>query len=300
MRNTDQGERTLGEAKRRAAARKLEYATVDQRLRRLGIDTAQFGFYDQPAFLAEERSNGEFLDQYAIWVKSRPRTAEYDERAREIVPRLAEFLAELFERENMHRSCVHASSMMQRILDRLGVWSFGLKGSMIMEVEFENLWRGQCMCDTPDFAGAELGHAWVVAPPFEIVDPTIRLQNPPGDAMNTYTPSIVAVENTSLTRPTIDDVVGAELRASYAQREGRIDMQLHHRLVPQLKEFSRNFPSREVRIEELKLRYVPAGVRISDVVLEEINGAGDRLTGAQVWNDYIAPAFSEHIVLGEN
>ncbi|WP_209427605.1 hypothetical protein [Pararhodobacter sp. SW119] len=288
----------MGEAKRRAAARKLEHATVDQRLRRLGIDTAKFGFYDQPAFLAEERHNGEFLDQYAIWVKSRPRTAEYDERVRDIVPRLAELLADLFERRNMHRSCVHASSMMQRILDRLGVWSYGLKGSMIMEVECEDLWRGQCMCDTSDFAGAELGHAWVVAPPFEILDPTIRLQNPPGDAMNRFTPPIVVVEGASLIRPTIDDVIGAELRELYAQSEGRTDEQLHHRLIPHLKEFGRNFPSREVKIEELTLRYVPAGVRISDVVLEEINGAGDQLTGAQVWNDYVAPTFSKYIVLG--
>ncbi|MFX4925973.1 hypothetical protein ABTC31_20530, partial [Acinetobacter baumannii] len=75
-----------------------------------------------------------FLDQYALWVQSRPRTTEYDERVRAIVPRLAEFLADLFERESMQRSCVHVSSMMQRILDRLGVWSFGLKGSMIAEV----------------------------------------------------------------------------------------------------------------------------------------------------------------------
>src|SRR5436305_482021 len=86
--------------------------------------------------------------------------AEYDARVRAIVPRLAEFLADLFEREDMQRSCVHVSSMMQRILDRLGVWSFGLKGSMIAEVASEDLWRGQSMCDLSDFPGAELGHAW--------------------------------------------------------------------------------------------------------------------------------------------
>lgn len=111
----------MGQAKQRAAARAGVHAEIDARLRGLGIDTTQFGFFDQPAFAAEEGRDGTFLDQYALWVQSRPRTAEYDERVRAIVPRLAEFLADLFEREDMQRSCVHVSSMMQRILDRLGV-----------------------------------------------------------------------------------------------------------------------------------------------------------------------------------
>lgn len=288
----------MGEAKRRGEARASVHSTVDERLRRVGIDPSQFGFYDQPAFMAEERRDGQFLEQYALWVQSRPRSTDYDERVRTIVPRLAEFLADLFEREEVQRSCVHVSSMMPRILDRLGVWSFGLKGSLIMEVASEDFWRGQSMCDIPDFPGAELGHAWVVAPPFIIVDSTIRLQNPTGDPMNAFIPPIVTVEDAPLIRPTVDDVVSAELRADYARREGRVDSQLHHRLVPQLREFSREFPSREVRHGDLTLRYVPSGVRVSDVPLEEINGAGDRLSGDEVWNDHVAPAFSEFVVSG--
>ncbi|WGR61471.1 hypothetical protein E3U26_12555 [Paracoccus ferrooxidans] len=186
--------------------------------------------------------------------------------------------------------------MMQRILDRLGVWSFGLKGSMIAEVAREELWRGQSMCDIPDFLGAELGHAWVVAPPFVIVDGTIRLQNPAGDPMNAFLPPIVTIEDAPLVTPKVEDVVSAQLRAHYAQNEGRLDNQIHHRLVPQLKVFSRDFPSREVRFGDLALRYVPAGVRISDVKLEEINGNGNKLTGAEVWNDHVLPAFSSYTV----
>lgn len=288
----------MGEAKRRAAARASAHASIDARLRQVGIDTKQFGFYDQPAFVAEESRNGEFLDQYALWVQSRPRTADYDQRVRDVVPRLAEYLADLFEREGMQRSCVHASSMMQRILDRLGIWSFGLKGSMIAEVAREKLWRGQSMCDTSDFPDAELGHAWVAAPPFEIIDPTIRLQNPVGDPMNAFTPPIVAVEDAQLIKPTLEDVVGADLRTQIARDEGRFDSQLHHRLVPQLREFGREFPSREIRFGDLTLRYVPAAVRISDVGLEDINGAGERLTGAEVWNDHVAPAFAAFVVSG--
>lgn len=286
----------MGEAKRRAAARASAHDRVDRLLRGVGVDTGRFGFYDQPAFIEQERRDGQFLERYAEWVQSRPRTEEYVRRVREVVPRLATFLANLFESEDMQRSCVHASSMMPRILDRLGVWSFGLKGSMVMEVAEEELWRGQSMCDVEAFPGAELGHAWIVAPPYVVIDPTIRLQNPPGDPMNAYLPPVVAVEDAPTVRPTVDDVVSSEVRAHYAMREGRADERLHHRLAPQLARFGGEFPAREVRFGPLSLRYVPAGVRVSDVGLEEINGAGDRLTGAEVWNEHVLPAFGEYLV----
>lgn len=285
----------MGEAKRRRAA-VSDHARIDGQLRQLGIDTTRFGFYDQRPFLDAESRDANFLEQYALWVQTRPRSAEYEARVRSIVPHLAEFLADLFENADMRRSCVHVSSMMPRILDRLGVWSFGLKGSMIAEVARNDLWRGQPMCDIPDFDGAELGHAWVVAPPFLVVDGTIRLQNPVGDPMNAFVPPIVAVEDAPLIKPTVDDVVSAELQERYRQPDGRLDTQLHHRLAPQLKAFGNAFPSREVRFGDLTLRYVPVAVRVSDVGLEEINGASERLKGAEVWNDYVRPSFSTYII----
>jgi hypothetical protein len=182
--------------------------------------------------------------------------------------------------------------MMPRILDRLGIWSFGLKGSLTMEVPAREIWRGQALIDEPDFNGAELGHAWVVAPPFEIVDPTIRLQNPPGDEICEYIPQVVAIDTARRVRPSVTDIVAAEIRARYAVIEGSEDPQLHYRLNPSLREFSRNFPTLETTVGELTLRYVPAGVRASDVGLEEINKAGRGLNGREVW-EIVRSEFAE-------
>ena len=153
-----------------------------------------------------------------------------------------------------------------------------------MEVPAHEIWRGLAVIDVPAFAGAELGHAWVAAPPFKIVDPTVRLQNPPGDAICQFVPPFVAVEDTAqVGKPSVTDVVSAEVRAHYALREGREDSQLHYRLNPPLRDFGRNFPTLETTVEELILRYVPAGVRLSDVPLEQINGGGRGLSGREVW-----------------
>jgi hypothetical protein len=275
----------MGEARRRKNSAGIEHAELDRRLRDVGIDTSQFGFYDQPAFLTQEARDPAFLETYAVWVQTRPFSPDYAQRVRSVVPRLAEVLAGLFEANDMQRSCVAASSMMPPILDRLGIWSFGLKGSLTMEVPARHIWRCQALIDVADFPGAELGHAWVAAPPFRIVDPTIGLQNPPGDAICGYIPPFVAVEDDArVVKPSVTDVVGAEIRAHHALMEGRQDPQLHHRLNPSLRNFSRSFPALETTVGELTLRYVPAGVRLSDVTLEQINSGGDRgLSGREVW-----------------
>lgn len=286
----------MGAAKRLEQAKKQQHAALDRHLNDLGVKTDLLGFYDQPAFTSQELLEPSFLEKYAIWVLSRPRTSEYDARTREIVPQVTKFLADLFEHENMQRSCVHFSSMMARILDRFGVWSFALHGSMTMAVPKANLWRGMALCDERDFPNAELGHAWVVAPPYLIVDGTIRLQNRAGDPIADFIPSIVAVEHAKETLPRVEDVVSPRVRFQIAQDGGSFDSQLHHALIPELKNFGRKFRSLEFTVNDLTLRYVPTAVRVSDVSLEEINSEGDYLTGAEVWNDHIYPVFAHYIL----
>lgn len=289
----------MGEARKRAVSQSSRHKAIDNRLRELGIETSQFGFYDHPNFMAEESHDPQFLQQYADWVQSRPRALDYDQRVRSVVPQLAKILADTFEQEGMQRCCVHASSMMPRILDRLGVWSFGLKGSLIMEAPAEDLRRAQCICDYQDFANAEVGHAWVVAPPFLIVDSTAHLQNPSDDPINDFIPSTIAVEDARKFSAKVDDIVSDRVRARHAQQEGRWDSKLHERLLPGLREFNRSFPSHEVRYDNLTLRYVPVGVAISDVPLDQINTVGEGPSGEDVWNEHVVPALGNFIMKQE-
>lgn len=286
----------MGEAKQRAAS-VLDHAAIDARLRELGIDTAQFGFYDQPAFMAQELRDGAFLGEYANWVASRPRTDDYDARVRAVVPKLASFVADLLKGRDMRGSCVHASSMLPPMLERMGIWSFGLKGALTMEVPSRGIWRGLATCDHRAFENAELGHSWVMAPPFFIVDSTVKLQNLPNDPISEFMPKFVASEGGEIVAPGLKDIVSASVIAEAARYEGRADPQLHHRLEPELRGFGRIFPAREVHVDELVLRYVPIGARMSDVPLEEINAdGGPGLTGAEAWDEHVAPAFNGFLV----
>lgn len=192
----------------------------------------------------------------------------------------------------MKGSCIVASTVLPRMLDRLGVWSYGVLGSTTIEVPSRGIWRGLSRQDRIDFEGAELGHAWIVAPPFVVLDPTMSLQRWHGDEIAGYIPEVLAVDRGfKATRPRVNDIVAASIRHQFALREGREDSNLHHRLEPDLKRFGKTFPGLEVELEELRLRYIPQGVRVSDVPLEQINCLGDAGTsGREIWES-IAPHF---------
>jgi hypothetical protein len=151
----------MGEAKRRKAKAIQGFEGLDAYLRGLGIDTSQFGFYDQDAFTEAERKEPEFLENYAQWVALRPRDEAYNRHARDVVGCLSDRLAQSLKADAFDGGCVAAAGMMTRMLDRLGVWSFGVVGSIILEVESRDLWRGLQIADIPDFPGAALGHSWV-------------------------------------------------------------------------------------------------------------------------------------------
>ncbi len=283
----------MGEAKRRRPRNNRRFECIDQELINLGVDTSQWGFYDQPKFLAEESRDHNFLEKYAEWVNLRPFNDAYAEHVRGTVPRLTKLVHSEFVEHGFEGGCVAASGMISRILDRLGVWSFAVAGSLTLEVDGGRIRRMLHSVDEPDFAGAALGHAWVVAPPYQIMDATISLQHWAADEMGRHLPEfILAAKEARKIRPTVGDVVSDKIRAQAAVA-GYPDSDLHYRLEPRLRAFGAIFPAFEVSRGQLILHYVPVAIRQTDVPLEQINDEGDRGRPAiEFWREKIIPEFN--------
>jgi len=156
----------MGDAKRRAQQKQGEFARLDAAFRAAGIETSAFGFYDDPAFLVREQSDPTFLETYARWVQACPLDAAYEAHAREVVPKLALLVADALVEDDLQGGCVVAYSLISRALDRLGVWSFGVQGSVNLSIDGTDWSRHLHTVDELDFPGGILGHAWAVAPPF--------------------------------------------------------------------------------------------------------------------------------------
>lgn len=193
---------------------KNEFKKIDDQFKNLGIDTSKFEFFDQPNFLQEEQLNPEILNNYAHWVNTRPRSPAYENHVRAVVPEVCKIIQTSFQNDGFTASCVAASSMICRILDRLGVWSYAVAGSTVFKVKDSSIERFLWTIDKPDFPNAFLGHAWVCAPPFLVVDATVSLQNwPKRDKIIPYLSNILMFEKGVIVNPTASDVISAEIRS---------------------------------------------------------------------------------------
>jgi hypothetical protein len=139
------------------------------------IDFSNPGFYDLPQFVAVERTDNNFLDRYAEYVDRRVYSPEYLDRVRNLVPRLGRFVYDNLRLEGRLGACIDVSGMFCRILDKEGIWSYGVGGGV--SVEFPS--NSGILPTYFGVIGGEsniAAHMWSRIPPFAAVDLTLSAQ----------------------------------------------------------------------------------------------------------------------------
>ncbi len=296
----------MGEAKRGRQGRTTSQliTRVERKLRGLGVDVNAFGYYDQPAFVALERIDPLALELYSTWVINRTRDASYDNHARQTVPRLAAIVEHRLASESGLGACVNVATMMARMLDRLGVWSFAVRGSLTIEIPscLEAGRRYFQECDLPDHKDNMTGHGWLVAPPFVVVDPTLKHQKwvELHPSIAKLLPQVVAAEDGEFIRPRWDDVVSDSLIQMYSVPRSALNADLPYRFKPDLARIEKSLPGRDVRIGDLSLRYIAGAVTVSDVPLQEmawVSPASPKLRPIHIWEEDVEPALRSAITI---
>jgi hypothetical protein len=188
---------------------------LEAEFERLGINYQEPGFYDTPAFLAVEQMNPQFLSYYAEYVDRRTLTAEYVNRVRELVPRLAQFVFERLRSDGRLGACVDISGMLCRMLDLEGVWAYSVGGGVT--VRFPRRTRLDpshfgMLGGTSSTPGAEsaAGHMWIRVPPYQVLDITLAAQPmPPERAL--HLTDIVLAERSRPKTATVEQLVDQDL-----------------------------------------------------------------------------------------
>ena len=91
---------------------------------RLGIDFRNPAFCETPAFLAAEQRNPRLLVKYAQYVNTLNFTLEYSQRAQTVVAETADFLYAELAADGRRGACIDISQMLQRFLERQGIWVY--------------------------------------------------------------------------------------------------------------------------------------------------------------------------------
>ncbi len=134
------------------------------------------------------------------------------------------------------------------------------------------------------------GHGWLVAPPFVVVDPTLKHQKwiDLDPAISGLLPHFVAAEGGAVIRPRWDDVVSDSLIEKYNVPKSELNSDLPYQFKPDLRRFEKGLPGRDVRIDGLSLRYIAGAVTVSDRPLEEmpsVSPASPTLKPMDIWDE---------------
>ncbi|HBL93780.1 MAG TPA: hypothetical protein DHV57_15435 [Hyphomonas sp.] len=250
-----------------------------------GIPTTDIGFYNHPGFLAAEREDVTFLEHYGAWVRARPRDPDYEDHVRAIVPKMAAVLAEEILRDGQLGVCIDAAMMLSKMLEEQGIWNYAAKGALSIGAPGLSSPTHFWLYDTEPAAG----HAWIVAPPFEIVDVALKSQ-PYQRGEASYLPAALVSEAGRPIKPEAHEYVSAEIIAREYARRGTISRDLHFQIAPALKTVTSRFPSWEVSAGKATLRYAVGGVTLSD-------GATVYDITSRTWNGRSAGELYDHIVL---
>lgn len=228
------------------------------------------GSYDDAWFLQWEREDpaGAPLE-YARHVLTRARSVAEDERTRIAVAAVSRTITTAPEILAMPGQCAKIAMVGVRLLESMGVWCFGVKGSM------ESIFSPQTRLDSAyfwthdlkDFPGAMTGHMWIVAPPFHVVDLSIRLQR------------WQSREAEHLPDAVLDDV--ASVRSPVPHLFGSDRIRPRPRRIEDMgasyEQLWSVCPTRVVQIPSAKITYQPDGIQlpleaIDDVKLPSLHG----------------------------
>jgi hypothetical protein len=263
------------------------FQRVAQTFRDAGIKTDKPGFYDDPRFLAiETGGRPEFLFEYGRFVCWRDYNQPYLDRAEKIIRIVAEEVHRGLVIQNLQGACVVTTMILQRILDRHGVWSCIVKGGVrlsVLDSDIEPF--TMCPIDLPAPPGKQNIHSWIFAPPFTVVDLTVGMQGhePP---LSLMVPKIVLAKTTT---PTVADTLNliSPQALQIARERGYSASEVIAQELPiYTHTISKEFSPFVITEGRALIKYVPTGFGGSDGDLPKINGY--TVNGKSAWQFYNA------------
>ena len=209
------------------------------------------------------------MKSYADFVHTLLLPDEYLERSRIIVQNTADFIFNELVADGRRGACIDISGLVLRFLERQDIWCYvvcgGVRvefppGSRIVTKYFYPLMHHENRAFT--------GHAWIFAPPFQIVDLSISRQ-PYSSNERRYFHGYTIVENPD---PPIAPIGALDLM------EGELveDFQQRHRRLPTMddiadvRELIGEYPPLCLTKDDLNFTYMPIKFSAPDLPLEKM------------------------------
>tara|TARA_R110001592_G_scaffold82307_7_gene243783 strand:- start:14802 stop:15611 length:810 start_codon:yes stop_codon:yes gene_type:complete len=231
-----------------------------------GIPVDKPDFYDHPNFILAERNDPSYLNNYAAFVAAKKYSEDYLSNARRVITNTANILHHHLLANGREGACVDMTGIFARILENEGIWCAGIKGSCTIEFpsnsgeENTHFWS----VDHGDF---KAGHSWLFAPPFNIVDITLRKQDYSGNKKH-YIPDMILEDSGIDSNPEIEDIISpsaiTELQMHKVPRKNYFNAVAQEMLTIQ-----KTYPTLITKGKlDTKIKYCPVAIHASEEPLE--------------------------------
>lgn len=263
-------------------------AQIEKHFADLNISTDKPGFYNKPNFISVETAEPIFLNNYARFIDCREYSQDYldyaERRIREIVTALHPEVL-----EGPKGACMSGSSVLMKILEREGIWCYQLKGTLTISFPVQSRLPTQHFYSVvaPGESGQiPAAHSWLVAPPYKVVDITVKHQGYSDPAMLEYLPDVI-LEKTSNVPPVFTTEICSPAAIDYYSRQGFSKKEVHFKAAPELRNFFPLFPANKFRMNGVDFKYIPMALMAPDEPLEECRMYPDGRTGDLIYKDRI-------------
>ncbi|ELX11329.1 hypothetical protein Jab_2c34470 [Janthinobacterium sp. HH01] len=177
-----------------------------------GIDFNKPGIHDQRAFLKAEQVNPRVLEFVSRYVEARKYSDDELLDASRKIRIASEAVSAALERDGGLGKCIVAASSLSRMLDELGIWNYTAKANVSVHFP-SDIRQSSRHFYSMDITRFEAPHAIVVAPPFAIIDPSIKFQAYDTPEMRASIPGLVISDEMRPYRPLYRNMISPELRA---------------------------------------------------------------------------------------
>lgn len=255
-----------------------------------GMEPSTPGLHDTPAFLQAEQGDRRALDHVARLVEARNYTADELCEAEHKIRVAAQAIADRVARDERQGLCVVASGVLSRMLDELGVWNYTAKSNLTIHFPHSVSPEPRYFY-TIDHGQFVAPHAIVVAPPFTVVDVTVKYQFYDEDAMGKWLPPMVMTKEMHPCRVKNNELVSPSARAELRRHGLTVERYLAQEKSDML-ELMRHLPSREVALDGGRLGYGLVAVGGYQERLRELQVANciiDGLTPVEIYERDVLP-----------
>jgi len=249
----------------------VEIEQLEQKFAALGLNSAKLEFYNTPGFLKEERRNPELLWDYEEFVLKRRYSPEYEARARHTIPKIVDYLFNQLVRDGRLGACLDACLSACKMLERYGFWNIIQTGSFTAVLPDAPTRKIRYWPEfTPQGGKAKIGHAWLIAPPFKIVELTVTRQEQNEDLRSILPPYVIATDVGPVEGVSFEDMVDVDLKAQWMRQ--RLPIPSIHELMVHNKPVARHltrFRPFSVTCGTATLKYFPVRPTLPEETFED-------------------------------